>query len=357
MNTTANNEYRHHFEQVIKLLRASRIEGDPAWKAAQKLLSFPEITGTCLGYGAGSIHGSGFGPKLSNRILSVAKQIVDIGIEDPDLFVAMALFESDIGPDRISDMTTNIIFGGLAEFNSRILQALNLKGTSFDFNRRTGVFAKNPYENNDTPIILVPEDVLKDLPIAHDWDGIADAASKNDQLRHEVNTHIGAIWARKTKRDKRQLKREALASKDAFEALLAAMHGVAGQPYDTDADPEGLVRWASTGQQYADKFPLKFSSSKAESLDDVFRIVLEIVDHFRQLIEHQGLNKELYRTNRKPRHESTAQRLFFTVAYAYCRANNIDISPEIDTGNGKIDFKFAVGFNERPMCQDSCRII
>lgn len=32
-------------------------------------------------------------------------------------------------------------------------------------------------------------------------------------------------------------------------------------------------------------------------------------------------------------------------------ANNIDISPEIDTGNGKIDFKFAVSFNERVLVE------
>ena len=350
-NAVANDEYHQHFEQVIKLLRASRSAGDPAWKAAQRLLSFPEVTGTCLGYGAGSIHGSGFGPKLSNRILSVAKQIVDIGVDDPDLFVAMALFEPDIGPDRISDMTTNIIFGALAEFNRRVLQSLNLTGAKFEVNRKTGVFMINPYEDKTTPVIVVPTDILKELPIAHDWDGVASAASKNEQLRHEVNTHIAAIWARKTKRDKSLLKREALASKGAFEALLAAIQGVSTLPYDTDSDPEGLVRWAATGQQYANQFPLKLSQTSVKTLDHVFCIVREIVNQFRQLIEHNGLNKELYRTNRKPRHESTAQRLFFAVAYSYCVANNIDISPEIDTGNGKIDFKFAVSFNEQVLVE------
>lgn len=263
----------------------------------------------------------------------------------------MALFESDIGPDRISDMTTNIILGGLAEFNERILKDLNLKGEQYNINRKIGTFMRNPYESDATPVILVPEDILKDLPIAHDWDGIADAASKNDQLRHEVNTHIGAIWERKTKRDKQQLKREALANKDAFEALLAAIRGVTSRPYDTESDPEGIVKWAATGQQYADNFPLRFSSDKAETLEDVFRTVQEIVIQFRQLVEHEGLNKELYGASRKPRHESTAQRLFFAVAYAYCKANNIDISPEIDTGNGKIDFKFAIGFNERVLVE------
>ena len=76
-----------------------------------------------------------------------------------------------------------------------------------------------------------------------------------------------------------------------------------------------------------------------------------IVQQFRQLIEHNGLNKELYRSNKKPRHESTSQRLFFAVAYSYCEANNIGVSPEIDTGNGKIDFQFSAGFEERVLVE------
>ncbi len=243
----AANLYRQHFEQVIKLLRASKAENDPAWKSAKKLLAFPEIRGTCLGYGAGSIHGSGFGDGLSSRIISVASQIIDIGIEDPDLFSAMALFEPDFGPDRISDMTTNIIFGALADFNERLLKILGLKGEDYTYKNTKGTFILNPYEKKDTPIILLPIDILKDLPIAHDWDSVADAASKNDQLRDEVNLHIASIWEKKAKRDKESLKKEALSSKRAFELLLSIMNDVSANPYDVVSDPNGLVRWATKG--------------------------------------------------------------------------------------------------------------
>ena len=41
----------------------------------------------------------------------------------------------------------------------------------------------NPFEKADTPIILVPADILRDLPIATDWSDVADAASKNAALR------------------------------------------------------------------------------------------------------------------------------------------------------------------------------
>lgn len=343
----AVQQYNSHFDTIIRLLANSRSEGDPAWKAAEKKLAFPEISGTCLGYGAGSIHGSGFGPKLTNRVLHVAAQIVEIGVRDSDLFSAMALFESDIGPDRISDMTTNIIISALSAFNARILGELGLKGKTFPI----GKFLVNPHEEKRTPIILIPTDILRKLPIAHDWDSIADAARRNEELRTRINKHVASIWTKKTKRDKVRLKTQALANKEAFETLLKAIKSAPAQPYDITSDPEGVITWATKGEQYAEKFPLKFKKKSTNTLDGVFVIVKEIVEQFRHLIENNGLNKELYQTNKSPRHESTSQRLFFAVAYAYCRANNVDISPEIDTGSGKIDFKFSIGFNARVLVE------
>ncbi|MDO8465003.1 MAG: hypothetical protein Q7S46_07100 [Gallionella sp.] len=347
LNTDAVRQYHSHFDIIIRLLANSRSEGDPAWKAAEKKLAFPEISGTCLGYGAGSIHGSGFGPKLTNRVLRIAAQIVEIGVRDPDLFSAMALFEPDIGPDRISDMTTNIIIDALAAFNTRVLGELGLRGKKFSM----GQFLVNPYEEKCTPIILIPTDILRKLPVAHDWDGIANAARRNEELRNKINKHVALIWMKKTKRDKSLLKSQALSNKDAFETLLKAIKSAPAQPYDITSDPEGVITWATKGEQFSVKFPLKLKKSATNNLDGVFGIVKEIVQQFRHLIENNGLNKELYQSNKSPRHESTSQRLFFAVAYAYCRANNVDVSPEIDTGSGKIDFKFSSGFNNRVLVE------
>ena len=347
LNSDAVQQYNSHFDIIIRLLASSRSEGDAAWKAAEKKLAFPEITGTCLGYGAGSIHGSGFGPKLTSRVLRVAAQIVEIGVRYPDLFSAMALFESDIGPDRISDMTTNIIISALAAFNERVLHELGLKGKKFPI----GQFLINPYEEKRTPIIFIPTDILRKLPIAHDWDSIVDAARRNEELRGKINKHVASLWARKTKRDKELLKSQALHSKEAFETLLVAINKTPAQAYDIKSDPDGVITWATKGEQFAEQFPLKIRKKSVKDADDVYMIVKEIVDQFRHLIENSGLNKELYQSNKTPRHESTSQRVFFAIAYAYCRANNIDISPEIDTGNGKIDFKFSTGFSHRVLVE------
>lgn len=342
-NKIAKKQYRTHFETIIKLLNNSKHAGDVAWRSAEKMLSFPEIKGTCLGYGGGSIHGSGFGSKLSNKILNVAAEIVKIGVDDPDLFAAMSIFESDIGPDRISDMTTNIVIEAIADFNSRILKELELAPENFGY----GHFLKNPFESKRTPIILLPKDILRDLPIASDWDEIAAAAQHNSELRNRVNNQISSIWAVRSKREKGRLKTEALASRDAFNTLLESIKAVEAKPYDSNSDPSGLVSWAVKGEEFAKRHPLNLLRWQSSSPTDGYSVVKEIIKQFRQLVEHLGMNKELYQTDGKPRNESSAQHYFFMVAYSYCKANNLDISPEIDTGTGKIDFKFSRGFNER----------
>lgn len=348
----AVRQYRDHFELVIKFLAASKGPNDIAWRTARRLLKFPEIRGTCLGYGAASIYGTGFGGKLTNRVVRVGKEIVDMGIQDPDLFPAMALFEEDIGPDRISDMATNVVRAALVDFNNRILEELGLTGEKFDISGTSGSLARNPFPRHRTPIILVPKDILRTLPIALDWDDVAYAASQNEALRSRVNEHIGHIWAAKTKREKGQLRAQVLANRDAFQTLLDVLHGVPTRAYRVDQDPDGLIKWARAAKSYATQFPLDLLDFRIPAnLDAVHNLVVTIIDQFRQLIEHNGLNKELYKENRQPRHESTAQRLFFAIAYCHCKANNVDISPEIDTGTGHVDFKFSKGFDARVLVE------
>ena len=82
----ADGAYKNFFADVIKLLVAAKAENDIAWRTAYKKLLFREIKGTCLGYGASSIHGRGPGPKLARRLTATAKEIVDLGIRDSPLF-------------------------------------------------------------------------------------------------------------------------------------------------------------------------------------------------------------------------------------------------------------------------------
>lgn len=355
LNTTAIGRYQSHFENVIKLLAVSKMKGDVAWRAAEKKLSFPEVKWTCLGYGGDSVAGSGTGAFTRASVMETARQIVEMGIDDPDLFVSLALLEDGIGPDRISDMVSNIIFPDLVAYNVRILPSLGVKTEHFDITLPNGVsaagnLAKNAFLTNRGPVILVPKDVLRDLPIAADWSDVATAASHNMALRAKVNEQIANIWRAKTKQDKDRMRRWALSSKENFNLFLEMLRGAQPKAYDFLSDPLGELVWRRIAQEIAAQEPLKLTLGKTNDLEALKKVVTEIIAQFRFLIETRHLSQELYHQD-KPRPERSAQRLFFAIAYAYCTANNIDVTPEADTGNGIVDFKFSTGFDARVLVE------
>ncbi len=351
----ARNTYEEHFSKVIKFLRLSKERGDVAWRTAKRLLSFPEIKWTCLGYGAQSVSGAGSGNEMTAQLIDTARQIVQLGIDDPDLFVAMALFEDGVGPDRISDMTSNVIFSDLLHFNERVLNELDVpvkpktlrlqNGQSFDV-----VLPSNPFIPEDGPVLLVPTDILRDLPIVTDWSDIADAASKNEELRTRVNQEITRLWETKSKANKRDLRSWAMSGKDEFETFLSMIRAVNARPYDATVDPLGELSWRKVAASLAETTPFRIKHPAKLDINGVSNIVEQIIGQFKFLIEHRRLSEDLY-YDESPRPEKAAQRLFFAVAHSYCKANDLDLTPEADTGNGPVDFKVAKGFNGRVLVE------
>jgi hypothetical protein len=332
--------YEKHFETVIKLLAGSKQKDDTAWRSARRLMEFPEVKWTCLGYGGQSVSGSGSGV---------------LGVDDPDLFVAMGLFEDGIGPDRISDMATNVILPDLLKFNARILKSLNVPTKKVTVALKNGGSYEadlpiNPFEKGDAPIILVPSDILRDLPIATDWSDVADAASKNAALRNKVNRQVAEIWSRKTRKDKSNLRAWAMSSEDNFKLYMELLRGAKPKPYDMAGDPLGELVWRRIAETLAGDQPFRLADPKKHDAASVAAVVSKIIQQFQFLIEKRRLSEELYHQG-SPRPEKAAQRMFFAVAHAYCKANDLDLTPEAETGNGPVDFKMSSGFKGRVLVE------
>lgn len=101
------------FKKIIKLLdKASQKSTiDLLFKQALTLFDFQEnedVNGIGLGFSEGK-GGSAFGPILSRRVIDNAYDIVKAGVDDPEFFQLLPLFQDDVGPDRLSDMIAKII--------------------------------------------------------------------------------------------------------------------------------------------------------------------------------------------------------------------------------------------------------
>lgn len=336
-----------YFSDVLKVVENIGKEGDRFWRKADELLTFPEVDGLCIGYSKGT-RGSGMGKDTRARLLDTITQIVRAGSRDPKIFELIGAFEDGIGPDRISDMIAKIILPDLIAFTQRVCSDLGIPMTVHRVARglQQEDLPSNPVTNK--PLILVPKEVLRNLPVAETYADIGWIAAQNQGLRDRFNEIIGGRWSEITvARQKEILKNSFIERPDILQMVIEAYRAADRKVYDFDSDPAGEVIWYRASKTVAHEVPLRLEMSQEPTQNEVEGVVLRICEHFRSLLEDNQLCKLLYDGEGKKKHESAAQLLFFGVASAYCEANNLDLSPESDAGRGPVDFKASRGYRQK----------
>ncbi|WP_226622210.1 hypothetical protein [Brucella anthropi] len=351
----ATDKYDEHIGTIYHLVKQSLDGHKKAWTAALKKFQLGEIhglQGTCLGYSKGSVRGRGIGPKLAEKSLVWAKEVIELGVKDPELFSSLPLFEDGIGPDMISDMVANIILDCIIDFNNRIYQEIKSDlGKSIPLHavrvgNKIANLPRNPYDNQSCPVILLPNDILKYLPLMDDVTRLGAFADSNAEIRDRVNAHFSEIFKIRYKREKEEIKKSAMKDAHKFQALLDVIKLSERKPYDLVKDPEGLLIWSQIAETTTGLYKLAIvdDNTKTES-ERINNVVIAIIEQFKNLVENNRLYQVFYADN-KPRHERFSQLLFLAIAKSYCEANNLDISPESDNGAGPVDFKFSTGLKK-----------
>nr|WP_314488273.1 hypothetical protein [uncultured Pseudomonas sp.] len=113
-------------------------------------------------------------------------------------------------------------------------------------------------------MILVPRDIVRDLPIATDWSDIAKISKENEEYREKVSSGVGKVWAKMTKRHKQILRDAALQSKEFFEQILELLKEVPKAPYNFDADRNGEAFWTRL-KDIASEYPLNTSKNNSKN--------------------------------------------------------------------------------------------
>lgn len=160
-----------------------------------------------------------------------------------------------------------------------------------------------------------------------------------------MNRIIGSEWQQQhfRKDDLRQL---VLTYPELMADLVKTYRAAKPVEYDFDRDPSGEVVWYRASKDAVNKFPLALKLPANPSGEDILMVVLAICNHFKELVENNGLNTLLF-DGAKPEHESASQKLFFGIADSYCEANNLDLSRESNAGRGPVDFKVSKGYKNR----------
>lgn len=346
----AIDAFREHFSKIVRLLKISRAEEDVAWKAARKLLDLGEPSENGLGYGGASRSGSSRPEEIQTMILRTTKEIITLGADDPEMISLMGFFEEGVGPDTISDFTTRVIFLSLATITSDFCNAQGLETTPISEERQeVGLPIYTDSKGRSRPFLLVPKDIVRDLPIANDWSDVQQAAMKNAEIRERVSQLLAGIVEPTLTDTKQALRGAALSSADAFNHFLASVKENASN-YDPIEDALGYYRY----RQLLLSDPKALSEASAVDLSAgpsaIHAVVHEAIALFKKHVEVGDLWRELW-VDGKPKKERAAQLMFQAIADAFCKANNIDMSPETNMGGGPVDFKFSKGYEARVLVE------
>lgn len=341
--------FRKHFSDFVRLLAICKREGDAAWKGAWRLLDLQEPPENGLGYGGSGTSGSSRPDRIRAAMMRTAQEIIDLGASDPEMISLMGFFEEEVGPDTISDFTTRVITPQLAQITKDFCNAHGVPvhkvpdGDGIELPKHTTPDGKDQY------IILVPRDIVRDLPVANDWSDIEKAAYENQKIRDRVNAMLSGIAKPTVSDRKAALRRAALESSDTFENFLEAVkEHTAG--YDPALDALGYYKIKSilSGDTSALKTGKSYDIAKdPEALRDFVRATVEMFQHH---VEKGNLWEELW-IDDKPKKERAAQLIYYALADCFCMANNVDVSPEANMGGGPIDFKFSKGYNARVLVE------
>jgi hypothetical protein len=334
--------FRKHFEKIIKILVKSKSSKDIFFRNAVKLLTFKEPGFLSLGYSSEGNSGRGIGPELARNLAVTAREIIEAGITDPEMFEIIGLLEENIGADRVSDMTARIMLPDLAKYSENQAAKLKLESQKVELNGIEYLLPIN--KRTRKSLILIPQEILNDLPIANDRSDIDEVVDHNSKLRSQINSMIGEEWKKASKSlRKSELKRLFIDNPDALRELIELYKASRTEPYDFAEDPLGEFNWLEIAQEYSKKYPLSIETNKAASPENILEIVFIICNHFKKLVEKNGLSIVFWDNHDQCKHERFAQRLFFGIAEAYCNANSLDLSPESDSGRGPVDFKLSSG--------------
>jgi hypothetical protein len=342
----ARAELEKYFVPVITLVKASNEPGDIAWKAAIQRLTFKEEHGTALGYASAGKSGRGIGAELAETLVQRAKEIVNLNIEAPEMFELIGLFQENFGPDLLSDMAVSILKERFLAYTQRVTKALELKPSrTFPVRQKEWLLPVHP--DGKKALIFVPFDVLSPLPIALDRSEIDEVAHFNAEVRQKWNEIVAAAGKEGKDPSKAEIREMLLAKPQNLADLIEVYRKAAGNGYNFNTDPQGLLSWEYFGRTAAEKSPLEIQNKKPQDMGNLREVLDLIVAQFKKLVEQNKLYEVLYDDNGRARREEFSQRVFFAVADTYCKANNVDLNREPNAGNGPVDFKLSAGYNGR----------
>ena len=189
----------------------------------------------------------------------------------------MGVFEDDVGPDTISDLTTNAIFPALQQITLDFCKKHGVPTKVFEIGLHDYELPINPLEPKHG-FALVPKDILRELPVATDWSDIDRVVRHNEMLRRRVNAMIANIAKATIAEKKRAMRAVALSSRSNFETMFDDMLAGKHSGYDFARDKRNIEALRNLLQTVGAQFPLTIAQPKAKTASELAASSIRLLD-------------------------------------------------------------------------------
>ncbi|HVS14232.1 MAG TPA: hypothetical protein VMV46_09925 [Thermoanaerobaculia bacterium] len=367
-------EYRDLHEGIIRYVRflkemSAKEDIDPA--LLDSWYRFPEVKQTWLGYSLSGNEGHGLGGKFA-RALNRSLQTIfrDFGEEEITLgshLEKLCLIRGGVGRDNISDFTTNLIKGYLAQYTEAFalvhiaessIRRVAVAKTSFNYETRswsTSTFQLPIYQGDY--VLLTPKDILtKDETwinrpeLISRFREIADA-QPNMNLRAQVNEYLLRTIPQGPKVTKKEVDEAVAGAIELFPQVL--------DYYVRDKEDHGDRASALSKLEVArveERFVAQIRTLVSNFLEPAgfYRLAgtthaeaMTRVQFLKDAIENKGAHRLFYHDERPIERESDLQILYRLTWLA----TPSDVSREVNDGRGPADFKISRGSADKTIVE------
>lgn len=348
------SEMMYFFQKAFELIaRAGGSKTNLSYKKAESILVFPEVNAICLGYSK-SRRGSGTGPLWAKTLTRNINTVISNGVTQISHFEELGIFCEGIGPDRISDMTANLLKGRFITYTQRIcnlyeipMEKKRVHNAYFDYEYMRWcdgeyLLPVNPYKGN-SPVILIPKDFLNMLPEinSEDFSNTIDLA---ERLRNDFNYEIDKNL------DKQKIAEIAMEHYDLVKEYIDIVEKREANTFGELMKKTLRYIWYELSKDIAENNKFLFGDVVGET--PFFEIVCSFAQYYKDFVELRSGYKLLWNETRTaPRSEEDVQLLFKGILDEHCRANNIDLTREVNQGMGPVDFRFSSGYQNRVLLE------
>ena len=324
-----------HFETTIKMLQKTNGH-DGLWKALKKHFSFKEPSGVGLGTSFNSVNGRGLSGTIAENCLNTLKEIIDLGIDDPEVYKLLFLVQENIGVDRISDMICRILYDDLLKYTNNMIEKLGIT----NYYTKKGI--KHLKRPNGKDLVLMPSSILSDIPNIIELSDIVECSRCNSEVKEYLCNYFDKAYVNVTDLNNstnEEIKDCVLGSKLLMQELLKISKSKVIEKYDYEKDEYALFNRMDSIIETVLSNNKIFNDNLSEikSLNELCDSLLNI---YKFCIENLGINEEFYSENGKNRirREQVSHKLFILILETAKLFTKYQYFYEAKTGNGQIEF-------------------